>query len=511
MARGALTKPSSTTICFAVCSASGLLAGAGGGTPAAYAGGGLAVAAGIAGWLGHRRVGHTGAGSELRIVEATAAGDLLSADGIEAGRTRLGQALRSLTRRLQVAFIDIKNTSSTLSVSAGALDDASREMVDAARRSDEQSEAVSEATRKLTCNMEEVSTATRNVSSSVDSVAAALEELNASFSEVARNCVRASEVSGLATDTVQQSSSVMADLGRTAEDIGKILDVIQTIASRTNLLALNATIEAASAGESGRGFAVVAAEVKELSRQTAAATEQIANQIREMRTSTARALEATTAIGSTITQVDEISTAIAAAVEQQLAASREISSGIARVASDSGAVAANVGAATEGLSHIATAVAGVHDSAARTSAGAAQTRLHARELSRVAAGLETMLGQYRTPEPKFDVAAIKHGHNQWRDGLMKLVKGVEKMDLARVNSHKTCKFGQWYFSPDGQAHAAVSAFPVVGRHHEKIHDIGRQVVQLHNEGRAREAEALMSQLDNVKDELFDALDELYRS
>lgn len=496
--------------CLVLAGGCGVLAAASGASLASQWAGWLAMAAALGGLIAQRGGTVAAGADELRIVEATAAGDLLAAGRASTGSGRLGQSLRTLTRRLQVAFIDIKSASSTLSISAGALDGASQEMVEAARRSDEQSDAVADATRMLSGNMAEVSAATRNVSSSVDSVAAALEELNASFSEVARNCVRASEVSGRATVTVSQSSSVMADLGRTAEGIGKILDVIQDIASRTNLLALNATIEAASAGESGRGFAVVASEVKELSRQTAAATEQIAAQIREMRASMSRAFEATTSVGTTITQVDEISTAIAAAVEQQLAASREISAGIARVAGDSGAVAANVAAATEGLSKIATAVAGVHESAAQTSASAAQTRLHARELSRVSNGLETMLERYRTPEPKFEIAAIKHGHNQWRDSLMKLIKGVEKMDLAQVNSHKTCKFGRWYFGPEGQAHAAAPAFTEVGRHHERIHEVGRQVVQRHNDGQSREAEALIGELDAIKDSLFDALDELYR-
>lgn len=470
----------------------------------------LIVAASATGlWL-QRRTGTALASREMAIVEAATSGDLLGASTAETGKSALGRALQNLVGRLQVAFTDFKNTSSTLSVAAGALDAASREMVEAARLSDEQSNAVASATRDLTANMEQVSAATRSVSGSVDSVAAALEELNASFGEVARNCVRASEVSGQATHTVSDSTTVMADLGRTAEDIGRILDVIQNIAGRTNLLALNATIEAASAGESGRGFAVVAAEVKELSRQTAAATEQIATQIREMRENTTRALDATAAIGSTIAQVDEISHAIAAAVEQQLAASREISSGIARVASDSGAVAGNVSTATQGLAQIASSVAGVHESAARTSAGAAQTRLHAHELSRVANGLDALLRQYRTTPPKFDIAAIKHGHNAWRDSLMKLVKGVEKMELSKVNSHKSCKFGQWYFSPEGQAYGNTDAFKVVGTHHELIHTVGRQIVELHNQGRAAEAEAQIDRLDSIKDALFDALDELYR-
>ena len=61
--------------------------------------------------------------------------------------------------------------------------------------------------------------------------------------------------------------------------IEQVIKLIQAIAGQTSLLALNATIEAARAGESGRGFAVVAAEVKELSRRTAKATEDIGAQI----------------------------------------------------------------------------------------------------------------------------------------------------------------------------------------------------------------------------------------
>lgn len=183
--------------------------------------------------------------------------------------------------------------------------------------------------------------ATENVAA-VSAVAAACEELRAAGDEVSRQAgsaaVMTREASGLAASAVQAAGE-LHEVGRT---IGTIIGLIRKVAGQTNLLALNATIEAARAGSHGRGFAVVAAEVKELSRSTATASDEISRELERLVRTVTHVAETIDSVQQTIARTTSSAEAIEASTREQVEATSEISQRIAEISRNTALVSERI-------------------------------------------------------------------------------------------------------------------------------------------------------------------------
>ena len=242
--------------------------------------------------------------------------------------------------------------------------------------------AMAAAAEQASAQTSMVSQSMDRASSGVTAAAAASDEFAMSIGEISRQATSSAELARRATDAATHADETISALAASANQVGQIVELISSIAQRTNLLALNASIEAARGGEAGRGFAVVASEVKELATQTSRATEEIGEQIRAMQDSTGASVTALRSIGEQIKSLETTAISIASAVDQQSVAGQDLARSIDLAARSSDEVAGNI--------------LQVREASGTTGAAASQVLTSATELEGQAATLRAKVGEFLT-------------------------------------------------------------------------------------------------------------------
>ena len=189
----------------------------------------------------------------------------------------------------------------------------------------------------------EVATTTLEIGATSKEISATSKELVRTMNDVSRVADQSAALAGSGQtgltqmeDTMRQIiaaagsiNAKLAVLNEKAGNIGQVVTTITKVADQTNLLSLNAAIEAEKAGEYGRGFAVVATEIRRLADQTAVATYDIEQMVKEIQSAVSagvmsmdkfseevrRGMQAVEQIGGQLSQIIQQVQALAPRVE----------------------------------------------------------------------------------------------------------------------------------------------------------------------------------------------------
>ena len=269
--------------------------------------------------------------------------------------------------------------------------------------------ATASASTQISSSTEEMAAGVQEQSSQTTEVAGAVEEMTKTIIETASNSTAAAEtaknsgkvakdggavvletVEGMnrIAEVVNSAAGTVKELGKSSDQIGEIVQVIDDIADQTNLLALNAAIEAARAGEQGRGFAVVADEVRKLAERTTKATKEIATMIKQIQKDTQGAVESIEAGTVEVEKGKELAGRAGSALNEIIEGSNKVVDMVNQVAAageEQSTTAEQISRNIESISSV------THQSAA----GVQQIARAAEDLNRLTDNLQQLVSRFK--------------------------------------------------------------------------------------------------------------------
>ncbi|MFK5736436.1 methyl-accepting chemotaxis protein [Pseudomonas urmiensis] len=190
---------------------------------------------------------------------------------IESGFNEMAEALANLVSQAQRSSVQVTTSVTEIAATSKQQQATATETAATTTEIGATSREIAATSRDLVRTMTEVTSAADQASSLAGSGQQGLARMEETMHQVMG-----------AADLV---NAKLAILNEKASNINQVVVTIVKVADQTNLLSLNAAIEAEKAGEYGRGFAVVATEVRRLADQTAVATYDIEQMVREIQSS----------------------------------------------------------------------------------------------------------------------------------------------------------------------------------------------------------------------------------
>ncbi|HZR30512.1 MAG TPA: HAMP domain-containing methyl-accepting chemotaxis protein [Terriglobales bacterium] len=370
------------------------------------------------------------------VSEAIAGGDLTVQvkprsphDTLGNAFSRMVEGLRTLVRSVRDGASQVASGSNQV---AGASDESAKISLQASSAIDE----VTSTMHEMSINVQNMVKNTQVQASSVSETSASIDEMVASIQRVAdtarvlldiSNRSREEVHNGIgtmekATDglnrinlAIRSSGDIIDVLGQRADDIGKIIEVIDDLAEQTNLLALNAAIEAARAGEHGLGFAVVADEVRKLAEKSAQSTKEISELIQSIQREARKAVDnmdrSTTIVNEGLTLGNELNTAlkkisnvvtevykfsqeIGAATNEQSHGSSQIAKATTRLNEITHEISSSVEEQASGAQAVVKAMERMRELVQQTTSGSTELAASAEQMSKMARALMDAMDRF---------------------------------------------------------------------------------------------------------------------
>ncbi|MCU7723454.1 methyl-accepting chemotaxis protein [Actinoplanes sp. KI2] len=305
----------------------------------------------------------------LRVANAIAEKDLSVHPRITGSDelTELTIAMSRASENVRSAFLDLDEAAATLSSASEELHATSASLTDGAQAT--------------VARTDTLAAAAGTVHDVVGSAAGGIGRISSSIDEIAARTTDARRITADAAAAAATSGRLAEQLDTSSAEIGDVVKLINSIAEQTNLLALNATIEAARAGDYGKGFAVVAGEVKDLARETAAATEDISRRIEAIQHDSQAMRRATAEVTRIVGDINGTQDVIGVAVDDQGRATIDITDSVSRAVT-----------AVDGIS---SELQAVMQDASLTRVGAGETQNAATDLARLAGQLRNLVREFR--------------------------------------------------------------------------------------------------------------------